>query len=310
MKARHLDEAVALVNQTGYGLTSGLESLDDREQTHWIDSVRAGNLYVNRHTTGAIVLRQPFGGMGKSAFGPGIKAGGPNYVAQLMRFEETEQPAGSLQGLDDHLARLREDLEQLTHQPGEHPTDDLRRVIAAMASYNLAMREEFAPQHDHFRLLGQDNFRRYLPVRDLRMRVHHDDTWFDILARVCAAKAAGCRVTVSTPIGLTSPAVELLDQLTQSWAGGIEFVEESDDGLIDVINLRHTDRLRYAAPDRVPRSVRQAVIERCIFVADAPVLMHGRLELLWYFQEQSVCVDYHRYGNLGVRSDEARAEPE
>ena len=38
-------------------MTSGLQSLDDREQQHWSRRVRAGNLYVNRGTTGAIVLR-------------------------------------------------------------------------------------------------------------------------------------------------------------------------------------------------------------------------------------------------------------
>ena len=88
MEARDLDEAIDLVNATGYGLTSGLESLDDREQEHWRERIRAGNLYINRPTTGAIVLRQPFGGMGKSSVGPGIKAGGPNYVVPLMRFDE------------------------------------------------------------------------------------------------------------------------------------------------------------------------------------------------------------------------------
>ena len=69
MKARNLRDAIDMVNATGYGLTSGLESLDDREQELWRESIRAGNLYINRPTTGAIVLRQPFGGMGKSAFG-------------------------------------------------------------------------------------------------------------------------------------------------------------------------------------------------------------------------------------------------
>ena len=78
MEARDLDAAIDLVNATGYGLTSGLESLDDREQELWCSRIRAGNLYINRPTTGAIVLRQPFGGMGKSSVGPGIKAGGPN----------------------------------------------------------------------------------------------------------------------------------------------------------------------------------------------------------------------------------------
>jgi len=39
------------------------------------------------------VLRQPFGGMGKSVFGAGMKAGGPSYVAQLMDFTEVGAPA-------------------------------------------------------------------------------------------------------------------------------------------------------------------------------------------------------------------------
>ena len=82
-----LEEAIQIVNATGYGLTSGLESLDDREQQVWKSKIRAGNLYINRSTTGAIVLRQPFGGLGKSVFGPGTKAGGPNYVTILHRWE-------------------------------------------------------------------------------------------------------------------------------------------------------------------------------------------------------------------------------
>jgi RHH-type proline utilization regulon transcriptional repressor/proline dehydrogenase/delta 1-pyrroline-5-carboxylate dehydrogenase len=98
------------VNQTGYGLTSGLESLDEREWDYWKEHTRAGNLYINRVTTGAIVLRQPFGGFGKSVFGPGLKAGGPNYVAQLMNFVDgpAPQPAGQPRGAP--LAALCEQL--------------------------------------------------------------------------------------------------------------------------------------------------------------------------------------------------------
>ncbi|MEM7264205.1 MAG: proline dehydrogenase family protein, partial [Planctomycetota bacterium] len=55
MAFRSLAEAIDIVNETGYGLTSGLESLDDREQAEWLAGVRAGNLYLNRSTTGAIV---------------------------------------------------------------------------------------------------------------------------------------------------------------------------------------------------------------------------------------------------------------
>ncbi len=86
MRFENLSEAVALVNQTGFGLTSGLESLDEREWDFWKQHIHAGNLYINRVTTGAIVLRQPFGGMGKSVFGAGMKAGGPNYVAPVHGF--------------------------------------------------------------------------------------------------------------------------------------------------------------------------------------------------------------------------------
>jgi len=186
---------------------------------------------------------------------------------------------------------------------------DLEQLTGAIHSYQRAMDEEFGPQHDNFRLIGEDNFRRYLPVPELRVRLHAEDSRFDILARICAARTAGCRVTVSKPHELPSPLFDALEQATHSWAGSIEFVEESDEALADLVRLRQTDRLRYAAPDRVPIAIREAVIEHSIYVADAPVLMHGRVELMWYVREQSVCIDYHRYGNLGTRTDEERTEP-
>ena len=92
MSAKNLSQAIALANQSGYGLTSGLESLDGREQTVWKDTIFAGNLYINRGTTGAVVLRQPFGGLGKSSLGTGLKAGSPEYVSQFMEFKERCPP--------------------------------------------------------------------------------------------------------------------------------------------------------------------------------------------------------------------------
>ena len=52
-----------------YGLTSGLHSLDVDEMHTWLRRIEAGNLYVNRVITGAIVQRQPFGGWKASLFG-------------------------------------------------------------------------------------------------------------------------------------------------------------------------------------------------------------------------------------------------
>ncbi len=109
------------------------------------------------------------------------------------------------------------------------------------------------------------------------------------------------------PHDFSSEALGKLQETTDHWAAAIEFIEESDDELAEVVTRRETDRVRYAAADRVPRVVRKAAAEAQVFIADAPVLAEGRIELLWYVQEQSLSFDYHRYGNLGARAGEKRA---
>jgi RHH-type proline utilization regulon transcriptional repressor/proline dehydrogenase/delta 1-pyrroline-5-carboxylate dehydrogenase len=163
MRAQDQDEAIDLVNQTGYGLTSGIESLDEREQRIWKARIQAGNLYINPVTTGAVVLRQPFGGMGKSAFGPGIKAGGPNYVAQFMRFKDSDAdtlgwhrgPEEKQETISDPLlAELAERLRQDSPPTTQTRWGESERIFAAIVSYRRAVKEEFGREQDHFRLLG------------------------------------------------------------------------------------------------------------------------------------------------------------
>jgi RHH-type proline utilization regulon transcriptional repressor/proline dehydrogenase/delta 1-pyrroline-5-carboxylate dehydrogenase len=303
MRYERLEEAIAIVNQTGYGLTSGLHSLDDREHAIWKKGIRAGNLYINRGTTGAVVLRQPFGGMGKSCFGPGMKAGGPNYVAQFMRFEDgPPAESGGIENRD--LASFGAALER--HR--EIPAQERARILSAIASYDHWWRVEFGKEHDHFHLLGQDNFRRYLPFSEVRVRITPSDTFFAIAGRVAAARATGARVIASAATGVKSSELEWLDQLTREWAAGIEFVEETDEQMAASAPAVGVQRIRYGAPDRVPEVVRAAA-GFDVVVADEPVLAAGRIELLWYVREQSVCYDYHRYGNLGARGGERRREP-
>lgn len=339
MEARDLEEAIELVNATGYGLTSGLESLDDREHAVWRERIRAGNLYINRPTTGAIVYRQPFGGMGKSNVGPGIKTGGPNYLVPLMRFGDAARqlspdpsttllvtstaessPASSsyltLSTRDrrwrNHLRRLRNALEKGAADGQPFAEAETARLLQAIDSYCHWAAAEFHVVHDHFRLLGEDNFRRYLPVEPLRVRVHPRDTLCDIFCRAAAARAATCRATFSLPPNLTghaAAAVELLDRLTDFWGAAIEFLEEDDHALAEAIRSGQVARVRYAASDRVPEIVRAAAAQALLWIADFPVSPHGRIELLWYLREQSISHVYHRYGNLGSRADEPRDEP-
>lgn len=84
--ADKLDQVIADINSTGFGLTSGLHSRIDETVDLWLAGIHAGNLYVNRNTVGAVVGVQPFGGMGLSGTGP--KAGGPLYLQRLVNRNE------------------------------------------------------------------------------------------------------------------------------------------------------------------------------------------------------------------------------
>ena len=57
MKAKNVNEAVSLANGVAYGLTAGIESLNPPSVKYWTLNIKAGNLYINRSTTGAIVQR-------------------------------------------------------------------------------------------------------------------------------------------------------------------------------------------------------------------------------------------------------------
>ncbi len=319
---RTLNQAIDLVHQTGFGLTSGLESLDDREQQQWSSRLLAGNLYINRPTTGAVVLRQPFGGLGKSAFGPGIKAGGPNYVVPLMH-TATWRDAPSAAATEQDLMQAAPDLEALSvfyQQLVSMPNSAAQWVrqhlngtqwsslLAAILDYDQFAASEIRQSHDSLRLVGQDNLRRYQPMTHVRIRVVSQDSWLEIAARAVAVVAAGGRATISRASGIQAESIDVLESLTQEWAGDLEFIEESDVELAAAIHDGQVDRVRYANADGVPRVVRQAAEENFIYIADALISPFGRIELLWYVREQSLCIDYHRYGNLGFRAGEPRSK--
>ena len=76
-----LNEVIAQINSTGYGLTFGIQSRIQETVDYLSARIHAGNIYVNRNMIGAVVGVQPFGGEGLSGTGP--KAGGPYYLPRL-----------------------------------------------------------------------------------------------------------------------------------------------------------------------------------------------------------------------------------
>jgi RHH-type proline utilization regulon transcriptional repressor/proline dehydrogenase/delta 1-pyrroline-5-carboxylate dehydrogenase len=81
-QAADVDEAIAIANDTDYALTAGVLSRSPATIRRASEDLRAGNVYINRGITGAIVGRQPFGGFGMS--GLGSKAGGPDYLLHFV----------------------------------------------------------------------------------------------------------------------------------------------------------------------------------------------------------------------------------
>lgn len=157
MRATSLSEALDWQNDVEYGLTAGIHSLDPAEVQWWKERVEAGNLYVNRPITGAIVQRQPFGGWKKSCIGPGAKAGGPNYVRNFYR---------------------------------------LRDSGPQQADYRQAWSEHFSNEHDPSGLRCESNKFRYRPCRGVILRLDQSDSETISRAEL-AAEVSKARLIVS-----------------------------------------------------------------------------------------------------------------
>jgi RHH-type proline utilization regulon transcriptional repressor/proline dehydrogenase/delta 1-pyrroline-5-carboxylate dehydrogenase len=82
IKVRDLDEAIAVANGTDYALTAGFFSRSPANIERAKAQIEAGNVYINRSCTGAVVGRHPFGGFKMS--GGGTKAGGADYLLQFL----------------------------------------------------------------------------------------------------------------------------------------------------------------------------------------------------------------------------------
>ena len=299
MHANSLAQAIEMQNAVAYGLTAGLHTQNPDDLATWLASVQAGNLYVNRGITGAIVQRQPFGGWKRSSVGAGTKAGGPNYLIGLGSWRATSGAASSatlhLRGLDSRITSV---IEAAQPSLGYDAFEWLRRGALSDA---LQWDREFGRVKDVSRLGVERNLFRYRPV-DVAVRATADATWQALLRVVIAAVRAGSAFTVSAPVGLPAQVRRALGEQDVA-----VFVETEEQWL---------ERMTAAGESSAPRPPRARLVGSAESVArlhralaeavggDPDLAIYpnevttaGRLELLPFLHEQSITITAHRFGN-------------
>lgn len=291
MRADSLRHALQIANAVPYGLTSGLQSLDEREQNRWMEEIEAGNLYINRGTTGAIVRRQPFGGCKASSVGGGSKAGGPNYLREFMHAKQVGLPQEKLP-VNESVNNLTTFLDKINLT-----VEELGLWTASCANYAYWWKR-LKQDRDPSKIVGQDNLFRYVPRKKMTFRIGSHSKPLDVL-RVCAAAlTCGAKMQISwTPQSQAEfNWLELMPSLA--------VLEETEEEFIARVKSGNLERIRLV--EKPSQALLEAAAESITHLIDDPILVNGRLELLHYLREVSISHDYHRYGNLGLREGELR----
>jgi len=294
MTAATLDEAIAMQNEVDYGLTAGLHSLDPADLEVWLADVAAGNLYINRGITGAIVRRQPFGGWKKSAVGPGTKAGGPNYLIGLGSWQSDTASASTPVTNPDVVALRDAALASgaLDATSGIPAIDRLERSLASDAE---AWATRFGTATDVSGLSAERNVFRYLP-RHTAIRLSEGESLADLVRVVAAAFAAGARPTVSVPDALPARIRSVLE------ARDLRVTVESDEAFLTRAGRSRADRVRLIGGS-VSALAAATGGRPDLGIYGNPVTESGRVEMLPFLQEQAVSITAHRFGTPNALSE-------
>jgi RHH-type proline utilization regulon transcriptional repressor/proline dehydrogenase/delta 1-pyrroline-5-carboxylate dehydrogenase len=282
--AKNLKDAVKIANSTQYGLTAGLESLDEDEITYFKQKMSAGNLYINKPTTGAIVLRQAFGGYKKSAVGKGLKAGGLNYVSAFM--EISNQAYEDL----DWTFRWQEKWLEIIHNEGLQ-LENFKRFAKSIDYWYQNL---FKVKTDYFGLKGEYNFSVYKKFKRVVLRLNGQENWEEILKMLLIQQICKLNLIISVPENCSAQWLKKLEYYTKLFA--LELRMETEENVLEYVSYKH--RLRYLSPLYTENMVKNYAHQNGIYIANEPILNLGRIELLNYFKEQSISHSYHRYGNL------------
>lgn len=286
MQAETLTEAIRLQNASAYGLTAGLHTLDPEELRVWLANVQAGNLYVNRGITGAVVRRQPFGGWKKSSVGTGAKAGGPNYLIQFGSWRPSTHLA------EQNVYELIPAVERLFEASRNDLTsEELSWAYRGARSDQDHWQREFGAVKDVSNLECERNLFRYLPI-DATIRLSEGVSLVNLLR----VMAAGIRAGAVTHISMaTRPSTILLLVLKSAAASVIEEDDVHWNERVAAGGLT-TSRVRILGGDSGSLS-RALNGDPDVAIYSDPVTSAGRIELLPFLQEQAIAITAHRFGN-------------
>ena len=280
--AKDLDHALRIQNGTDYGLTAGIHSLNVSEISYWLENIEAGNLYVNRGITGAIVERQPFGGFKRSAVGFGLKAGGRNYLLQFGSFSddgETSIPASETDDYESVMEFL----------------DPEKRIWLrqAIASDNYWLNHYYQPETlDPGPIDIEANYHRYIPDgKHVIVRASDNAELAQLLRLSIAAEAAGGLGKISVhPRFLASNNIEASQLKSLVGPIDIELEDEFEPEIVSGTRLI----LLGSREEKIARIQENPGV----FVLENFVTRSGRLTLLAMFREQSISVTLHRFGAI------------
>lgn len=294
IRAENLDQAIHIANSTPYGLTAGLQSLDKREQKKWQRLIIAGNCYINRSMTGAVVRRQAFGGTKESCFGHGSKAGGPNYLLQFMHPKQTAIPKEKFP-VSDWVNNLTGFLEKF-----DLSAEELGVWYASISSYAYYW-QQFKRDKDRSKVVGEDNYLRYTPHKKMIFRISLEDRSLDYLRVFAAALTTETRLEISWE---KNQDMKVRQANWDTLLPIFNIIEEDEKTFIDRMRRGHAKRIRMLRKPSL--ALKKAAAENGSYIDHLPVLANGRIELLHYLREISLSISYHRYGNLGLREGELR----
>jgi len=293
MSAKSLDEALSFQNGVDYGLTAGIHSLDPDEVTHWLGRVEAGNCYVNRGITGAIVQRQPFGGWKKSSVGPGTKAGGPNYLMGLGSWRTAKSSA------DADLARADSLIESLLPHVVEDSAEKEGFFLRSLANDERTWSEVFAISTDKTGLTVERNVFRYRPTA-VTVRAAGFVPLGDILRVVLAGARAGASVKLSLTDPLPDGVLKLLRQGSSQFSGLGDYAVETEREFVSRVSGNPPGRIRLLGSRSDALSVAfDGAPEVAIYGHE--VTESGRVEMLPFLVEQAISLTAHRFGALDPR---------